>query len=286
MKPKVIVLGPKSGIGEAILFKLKKNCKNFNFFSVVRKPTVQSDVIFWDYQSDLPHDFRKSFLVINCARSDDFLYNINFNRILNEQLDSDTHFINFSSNCIFATPSNYFSKFFFKGDAYIREKLAIEKMSKVRSRNFILRPTIVTSESNWNNFIVNSQNAEYISTHKFNNESKIKIITTDEVAEFVNQLVLSNFKKTIPAEIFSNKILSIDFISNKIKISKTKNIYFDNSIKNFITAVLTSVLIPNFLVYRIQKIALKKNSEKNSKQTKFFNIQGMTRLYLFGDHTL
>ena len=87
MKPKVIVLGPKSGIGEAILFKLKKNCKNFNFFSVVRKPTVQSDEIFWDYQSDLPHDFRKSFLVINCARSDDFLYNINFNRILDSKED-------------------------------------------------------------------------------------------------------------------------------------------------------------------------------------------------------
>ena len=288
MNPKIIILGPNSGIGKVILAKLKKIFNNFKFIIVVRKEPLNADEIFWDYRSDLPECFRAAFLVINCARSDDYNHNIRFNKILNSQLSQETNFINFSSNCVFAKPSNYLSKLIFKGDAYIREKLLIEKISRNRLKNFILRPTIVTGESSWKEFKINIENARYVSAPKFNRSSKLKVITTEEVADFIVELIQSDFKKIIPKEMFTKKINTMDFIANEIHETKSRNIYFDNIIKNLITVFLTSIFLPNNIVFSLQKRIIKKSNPntQNLSHNKEFKIQGMTRLYLFGGHTL
>lgn len=287
MNPKIIILGSNGGIGKIILAKLKKNFNNFTFIKVVRNKPLNEDEIFWDYCSSLPECFQNAFLVINCARSHDYKHNIRFNKILNSQLSQETNIINFSSNCIFAKPSNSISKLIFKGDAYIREKLLIEKISRNRDKNFILRPTIVTGESSWQEFKINTESAKYVSVPKFNSSSTLKVITTEEVADFVIQLIQSDFKKIIPKEIFAKKINTVNFIANEIHQTKSRNIYFDNIIKNLFVVFLTSIFLPDNLVFRIQKNIINKSNSNTNNLTynKEFKIQGMTRLYLFGEHT-
>lgn len=285
MANKVIILGATGGIGKIISEKLNSEKFGFKIFKVVRYKPKANNEIFWDYQSSLPKEFDTAFLVINCARSYDFVHNIKFNKILLKQLKKNTYLINFSSNCIYAKPDNFLSRTIFRGDAYIREKLAIEKLSQKRKSTFILRPTIVTGESSWKDFLVSCDKVNTIFTPNKNKTSIIKIISSDEVGEFVKDLILSNFNIEVPKEIYTNKIDTNDFIFNKNKASRNSNIFFDSNLKNIFTIILTSIFIPNWLAFRLQLFVMSRSKTSNYLDSEILKIEGMTRLYLFGGHT-
>ncbi len=285
MKDKIIILGASGGIGKIIFQKLNKFKHRFEIKRVVRHKSSDEDEIFWDYQNKLPKEFSESFLVVNCARSDDFNYNINFNKLLVAELKKETNLINFSSNCIFAKPKNPFVRMIFTGDAYIREKFKVEEVTKKRSNTFIFRPTIVTGEKGWSEFLKTCSNAKAVHVPDKNANSVIKTISSDEVGEIILDFILNRFTNDIPVELYTKKIKTTSFIDKEtINIGNSRT-FFNNIFKNFLTIILTSIFIPDWLAFKLQLIAVRKLKSDLKIYPKTLLIEGMTRLYLFGNHT-
>jgi dTDP-4-dehydrorhamnose reductase len=284
---RICLLGPNSGIGKVILRYISE-LTDTKIIKVVRNITNNENEIFWDYQSSLPVSIVNADIVINCARSQDFSYNVKFNKILYKKLSRSTKFINFSSNCIYAKPNYRLSNLLFKGDAYIREKKAIEKMN-TSPNHYLIRPTIVTGESNWNIFLSNVKDAKHVILPNNCKKSILKITTTECVAMAVFDLINNNFPNQTESELYTQKITINEFLLNKVIFSNSNAIYFENYLKNLLLHILTSRFMPTFLVFRLQTLLIKGNTRnqsnnkcKNLEQT----IEGMTRLYLCGKHTL
>ena len=285
MKNKLIILGASGGIGRIILRKLDRLTDQYDIYKVVRDKPNKNTEIFWDYKTNIPDIFKHAHLVINCARGNDFKNNIKFNKILITQLQKNTHLINFSSNCIYAKPNNFFTRLFFKGDAYIREKQQIEKISKNKLKNYILRPTIVPGESGWHDFLGICKKAKTVQAPDKNFNSSVKIISSDEVAEFIIDLIHNDFTSEIPDELYTSRVKSNKFINNIIETTNNANTFFDDKVKNFFTFILTSIFIPDWLVFKVQLLLVSKTGIKMTQKSEDFKINGMTRLYLYGKHT-
>ncbi len=284
---KICLLGPNSGIGRAILNHIAEMPDTI-LIKVVRETATDDKEIFWDYTSCPPDAIVNSDIVINCARSKDFAYNVRFNLILYKSLSQTTKFINFSSNCIYARPNGWFSNFLFAGDAYIREKKAIEKMN-ISSNHFLIRPSIVLGESSWNLFLSIIKDAQKVFVPSYADTAFLKVITTEEVAVAVRDLIKGNFAKQFEGEFYSKTVTIQEFLDKEITFSDSKTVFFDSAIKNLLLHFLTARFLPTPIVFHLQRLLIKGNTKAHPKEVSGnldFTIEGMTRLYLCGKHTL
>ena len=201
---RICLLGPNSGIGKVILKHIAE-LPDTTITKVVRQRSTDENEVFWDYASCPPDAIVNADIVINCARSKDFAYNVRFNAILYKSLSQTTKFINFSSNCIYARPNGWFANLLFAGDAYIREKKAVEKMN-TSPNHLLIRPTIVVGESSWDAFLSNVKAAQKVFVPSYAKSSKLKIITTEEVALAVRDLIRDNFAKQFEGELYTKTL--------------------------------------------------------------------------------
>ena len=281
----VILLGSNGALGSSVCKLLSQN-SDINLLTVSRKKYLEKkNTIFWDYQSDVPREFLEADCIVNCARSSNFKLNTTFNQILVDSLPKSVKLINISSNSIYAKPNGIISNFFFKGDAYIREKKLIENYSKNKNNIVILRPTIVTDEGGWKSFLdLCASSNQIICPHNGNN-SKIKIIKRRQVAEIIEKCIFNCTK--VEDELYDSIIPVAELIDKDLFDQKNKNNYFNNILKNFLLSILSCWIMPDKLVFYLQKIMINNNatSQKSSIKKSDLVIEGMTRLYLFGKHT-
>lgn len=283
---KIVVLGATGALGSAVVERLSSE-ENVQLVKVSRATCEDSpDTILWNYKSPLPDKIRDADVVINCARSDWYNDNISFNRILCRDLPLSCKFLNVSSNCVFAKPRSYVMRLLFKGDAYIREKKAIERLTAARGNSLIFRPTIVVDEGGWAQFLKTVRNSETVTSPFDSNQSVVKVITRAGVADNILSSLLDNIK--IESEIFDTEMSVRELLGKKVVILGRKNTYFDSLLKNFLLSLLCSRFVPDAVVFRAQKIILERNSGHASSTDCIpkYNVEGMTRLYLFGKHTL
>lgn len=284
---KICLLGTSSGIGKVIL-KYISALPNTSITKVVRQRPTGEHEVFWDYTSYPPNEIINADIVINCARSLDFTYNVRFNSILYKSLSQTTKFINFSSNCIYARPNGWLANLLFTGDAYIREKKAVEKMN-TSPNHFLIRPTIVVGESSWDTFLCNVKGAQQIVVPSYAQSSQLKVITTNEVALAVLELIKNNFSKQCERELYTKIVPIHEFLNNQVNFSNSKTVFFDNPFKNLLLHILTARFLSSSIVYRLQSLLINgKPKAKPNEICKDFDltIEGMTRLYLCGKHTL
>lgn len=282
----VIILGGSGALGSCLAKILSEN-SNLKLYHVVRnkKLVVKDNIIYWDYMSKIPIEFLKVDVIVNCARSENFNFNLRFNKNLIDALPKSIRLINISSNAVFAKPNGFFSNFIFRGDAYIREKKLIEKYSISKRNVLILRPTIVTDEGGWRLFFDLCKSSKKTIGPIQGKFSKVKITKRYHVARQIEACILGNEK-------FSEEIYeSIDEIKNVIgsnlEFNNNSNNYFENNFKNLLLVILSSWILPNKLVFYFQNIMIKKSKNVIQSRRKYDNfvIEGMTRLYLFGSHT-
>ena len=282
---KVLLLGASGGLGSSVYSELCES-RLVNVIKVVRDNTlVEKNDIYWDFKSTPPELFNTADVVINCARSPDYQFNIRFNKLLCDSLDKNICLINISSNCVLAKPRKDIFSSFFKGDAYIREKKSIEKISFARKNTVCLRPAVVLDEGSWLDFFNNWRSSNNVIVPSKCAGSRIKTITRSSVAKKILQASLN--KRNQNSDEMYDDILSLErLIGTGVSQSKNGNNYFDSLVKDLSLSILNSYLMPDWLVYIMQR-RLVGSTKPHSSITKFdsFSIQGMTRLYLFGDHT-
>ena len=280
----VVILGGNGALGSSVVERLKKN-SSISLTIVVRdKALFTEKTIFWDYRSCIPEQLKKADVVINCARSDDFAFNVAFNRNLLRSLPCRVKLINISSNAVFAQPNGLFSRILFKGDAYIREKKLIEKYSSNRSNTSILRPTVVIDEGGWKTFFSLCRFADQVVAPAGGQESRIKITRREHVARTIENCIFGN--QNVPSELFES-IEAVNAVTGcEMVYSKSSLNYFDSAIKNVLLIFLSSWVLPDRLAFMLQNAILSRSAQANSN-VKFstLRIDGMTRLYLFGGHT-
>ena len=280
----VVILGSNGALGRSVVERLKKNSKISLTLVIRDKALITEKTIFWDYRSCIPEQLKKADVVVNCARSDDFAFNVAFNRNLVRSLPCSVKLINISSNAVFAQPNGLFSRILFKGDAYIREKKLIEKYSSNRSNTSILRPTVVIDEGGWKTFFSLCRFADQVVAPAGGQESRIKITRREHVARTIENCIFGN--QNVPSELFES-IEAINAVTGcEIVYGKNSFNYFDSAIKNFLLIFLSSWFIPDRLAFMLQNAILSRSTQANSN-VKFSKliIDGMTRLYLFGGHT-
>ncbi len=280
----VIVLGGNGALGRSVMGLLGVNSK-INLNVVVRDKMLCSErMIFWDYISPLPEQLRDADVLVNCARSNNFAANVAFNKILIRTLPPSVRLINISSNAVFAKPNGFLSRWLFKGDAYIREKKLIEKESLNRDNTIILRPTVVTDEGGWKAFFILCKSAGRIIGPIGGENSRVKVTKRDHIAKSIENCILS--MQDVPKEMFESFEPVGKVIGQEIVFCAKSYNFFNNSIKNVLTIILSSWLVPDRVTFFIQNVIL--NRTKSSDSSVGYSevvIEGMTRLYLFGDHT-
>ena len=282
---KVLLLGATGGLGSAVYKELCKT-REASVIKVVRDTAlIEEESVFWNFTSKPPEIFNRVDVVINCARSSDYQFNISFNKFLCDFLHTNVRLINISSNCVLAKPRSDFFSYFFRGDAYIREKKSIEKMSFGRKNITCLRPSIVLDEGGWQDFLHKCSLSDKVVIPCINAGSKLKIITRQSVAQHVVDASL-NGVKTLSDEMYDEIMNFEKLIRRKASYSKNVNNYFESFLKNILLGILNSFFMPDWLVYKLQSRLLsdKKNNDVKSDGEDIL-VEGMTRLYLFGEHT-
>jgi hypothetical protein len=280
----VIVLGGNGALGRSVMGLLGVNSK-INLYVVVRDKMLCSDrMIFWDYNSTLPEQLRETDVLVNCARSNNFAANVAFNKILIRSLPPSVRLINISSNAVFAKPNGLLSRWLFKGDAYIREKKLIERESLNRGNTLILRPTVVTDEGGWKAFFISCKSADRIVGPVGGENSRVKVTKRDHIAKTIENCILSN--QDVPKELFESLSPVSMVIGREIVFRDNSYNFFNSFIKNVLLIILSSWLVPDRVTFFIQNAILNRTESSNldSGESELV-IEGMTRLYLFGDHT-
>ena len=280
----VVILGRNGALGSSVAELLGRNSKIRLSFVVRDQADCAEDKIFWDYRSSVPEQLKRADVVVICARSEDFSFNVSFNHILIRSLPSSVKLISTSSNAVFAKPNGSLLRWIFKGDAYIREKLSIEKYSSQRDNMVTLRPTIVIDEGAWRSFFLSCKSADRVIAPSRGDRSRIKITTRAHIAQTVENCIFSN--EDLPPELFESIAPVDDVIGCQVVFGDNNSNFFDSTIKNILVIILSSWLIPDRVVFILQKAMLSRAelpaSNANPNQ---LVIEGMTRLYLFGDHT-
>ena len=280
----VIVLGGNGALGRSVMGLLGANSK-INLYVVVRDKMLCSDrMIFWDYNSTLPEQLREADVLVNCARSKNFAANVAFHKILIRTLPPSVRLINISSNAVFAKPNGLLSRWFFKGDAYIIEKKLIERESLNRDNTLILRPTVVTDEGGWRSFFISCKSAGRIIGPVGGENSRVKVTKRDHIAKTIENCILSN--QDVPKELFEFLAPVSTVIGREIVFRENSYNFFNSFIKNVLLIILSSWLVPDKVTFFIQNAILNRTESSNldSGESELV-IEGMTRLYLFGDHT-
>lgn len=279
----VVLLGPGSGIGRRILQKLQED-QGVRVTCVVRDRGEEGQGrAFWDFASPLPRPLLEADVVINCARSPNYAFNVVFNRRLYRELPPSVLFINFSSNCIYAKPRNGFARWLFKGDGYIREKKAIERAASARSRSVLLRPTIVAEEGGWARFLAQVRQAPKVTAPSYARSALVKVISADSVAHEVLRCLQHEGHRP-PRELFAEVVPLVDFLGVDARWDGRSRTYFESALKNLLLHLLNAWILPDALVYALQG-RLPQGAGRAPGEPRPFVIDGMTRLYLSGEQT-
>jgi len=280
----VTILGGNGALGYSVVELLKKNPKIVLKFVVRDKALSAQNTVLWDYCSTLPQQLRETDVVVNCARSTNFGANVAFNKILIRSLPPSVRLINISSNAVFAKPNGRLSRWLFKGDAYIREKKLIERESLNRDNTLILRPTVVTDEGGWKSFFISCKSAGRIIGPVGGENSRVKVTKRDYIARTIENSILSN--QYVAKELFESHAPVGTVIGREIVFGENSYNFFNSSIKNILLIILSSWLVPDSVTFFIQNAILTRTESSDSDAgDSELVIEGMTRLYLFGDHT-
>jgi len=281
---KVALLGATGALGRRVLARLQAE-PGFTVIPVVRTPLDQEPpgAIFWDFQAPLPKALRTVDAVVNCARSGNFAFNVAFNRRLYEGLPGRIRLVNFSSNCVFARPRAALHRFFFRGDGYIREKQAVERMARGRPGSFLLRPTVVPDEGGWVAFLEAGRRAAKIAAPRSARDARIKIVGAETVADRVIQCLKPD-PPALPEELWTERVTPEALLGRDVAWEASGRTYFDNPLKNALLALLNSWLLPDQLVFWLQgRVSARPRSVGAAPDV--LVIGAMTRLYLFGAQT-
>ena len=280
----VVILGGNGALGCSVAELLEKNPKITLTFVVRDETPSAKDMVFWDYRSSIPEQLKRADVVVNCARSKDFAFNVAFNRTLVRSVPASTKLINISSNAVFAKPNGPLQRWLFRGDAYIREKKRIEKYSLDRDNMVILRPTVVTDEGGWKSFFMSCKSAGRAIAPAGGERSRIKVTRRAHIAKTVENCIFND--DNVPLELFES-IDPVDIVIGcQIVFGENNSNFFDSAIKNILLIIFNSWLVPDSVVFILQKAMLLRagSADPNAKSSQVV-IDGMTRLYLFGHHT-
>lgn len=284
---KVALLGSSGSLGARVYRRLLAR-GDIELMPVTRSVQADTGAIFWDFKSPLPEALRSADIVINCARSPDFSFNIRFNQLLYRNLPPAVRFINLSSNCIYARPSNRAEAFFFRGDAYIREKKAIEAMASGRPHSILLRPSVVRDEGGWKQFLSAVRSAERVVFPEDAETCRVRVIEAEDVAKAIENFLVASSSTGPVGEMATGRPLLDSFISKAPSYTGSTHTYYDSWLKNIFLISLNSWLLPDFFVLRVQSLLPLRRKQKNSELpavTASLVVEGMTRLYLCGAHT-
>jgi hypothetical protein len=281
----VAVLGSTGTLGSSVVRKLSEYSE-FNVISVVRDRASNEGECYWDYSLPVPDDVLNANVVVNCARSISFSENIRITKVLCDELPDSTLFLNISSNCVSASPRSLFSKLLYKGDAYVREKRVLEKITLNRPDAIVLRPTIVPDEGGWRRFLQECTLATIINCPFDVQDSMVDISTRKFVGEEILRIILMEKPPSI-VDIVEKTISVRDFIQGPFTVNSCSNTFYDSFLKNVIASALCSILLPDCVAFKIQeRLQRRIKSDSRETPTSEIFIDGMTRLYLFGGHTL
>lgn len=280
----VVILGGNGVLGRSVAELLKKNAKITLTFVVRDEAVSAKGLVFWDYRSCIPEQLKRADVIVNCARSKDFAFNVAFNKILIRSVLPSTKFINISSNAVFAKPNGALQGLIFRGDAYVREKKCIESFSSYRKNIVTIRPAVVTDEGAWKSFFMSCKAASRVIAPAGGEMSRIKVARRAYIAKAVETCIFRD--ENVPLEVFESIDLVNSWIGSQIIFGAKKSNFFDSTLKNILLSIASSWFIPDRIVFMLQKAVVsgKRSRDKNGKLRQVV-IEGMTRLYLFGSHT-
>lgn len=282
MRTKVCILGSTGALGRKLTSELESQDR-FEVLKVVRDSSQikTSKTIYWNFKDALPHKILDCDFIINCARDRlDFQTNVNLNKLLINELGSTGKLILISSNCIYAKPNGRIAQFLFKGDAYIREKLLLEKHATNTKTN-ILRPTVVVDEGSWSKIIHNPK-IQTVVAPRSSQDSHIKIATAGHVSNVIIDLLKGTNSTAKSDEVFEEIVNIQTLFRNNVEFRLSNRNFFESHLKNFFATALCSAVLPDKWAFFLQRRLLPKSSDDSTQN---LTLTGMTRLYLCGKQT-
>lgn len=274
MKIKTIcILGSTGFVGSNIKEYLL--AQDFNVISVSSE--ISDKNIFWDYQCAPPKEIFQCDLIIDCARSTNPFENIRRTKIIVKNLPSKSKYLFFSSGAIFKKPKN---SFLFRGDDYIREKKILTQLLKNNEQVQIIYPDIILGPGGvWNNTINELENSTDACLPD-KGEIDTYIISISDLGSQITKAIRDG---TVTQRKFLvchkktqwNKIIQ----KENIKKMKNTNIYFNNPIKNLVTQIINSSIIPDSLNFSLMNMLRKRSLNKDVHIQDIYIPSAMTRFY-------
>lgn len=279
----IILLGAKGSLGSQVASLLGE--RDLSFVRVTRDPS-EDHGIYWDYRGPVPAEIVNADCIIHCARGPDFQSNISAVKALLGDVSPKTRIVLMGSNCVFAKPKSLLAQVFFAGDAYILEKRKIERLAKTRPNTILLRPTIVRDEGGWNAFLSQINHVDTVKLPRDSKGSRIKIIDSVDVAREILKQVVGSGSESVPDELYSDIVPLSEFLcSTSVVYDLSDNTYFEGFLKNVVVSLLCSVLVPFRVKAFIQQQLIKPRQPVANLGGGVLCVDGMTRLYLCGEHT-
>ena len=163
-------------------------------------------------------------------------------------------------------------------------KKYIEKLSLNRANTLILRPSIVVDEGGWLLFLKSCKFAGEVIAPAGGEVSHVRITKRVHVARTIESYIFGDLE--VPNELYESIDSVGEIIGRQLIYGNNSNNYFDNSIKNILMVILCSWAIPDRLAFIIQRFAVSRiRTTGSSNKSSELVVDGMTRLYLFGNHT-
>lgn len=269
---KIAILGSNGFIGRG----LQSHFNKFDFEVMPFSSKNINNAIQWDYKSKIPDKLFDNKIIIDCARSSNATENIRRVKRIIRNLPKKSFYIFFSSKAIKKSPKD--SLLPFRGDDYIREKKVLTNFLINKKNIVIVYPDIVLGQNgNWDKIVEKIISAEVIEMpNKGNND-----FSYIEINNLCNQIVSSIQDDSIFLKDWKLKSKKRNWksLTEKRVMEGSENLYFDSFLKNLVVSVLNSVLIPDFLNFKIMSFL--RNRENNfENQSSSFSPTGMTRFYM------
>lgn len=269
---KIAIIGSNGFIGR----ELRSHFNKFDFEVMSFSSKNLNNSLQWDYKTKIPDELFKNEIIIDCARSDNSIENIRRVKRIIKNLPKKSFYIFFSSQAIKKTPND--SILPFRGDDYIREKKVLTKFLSNKENIAIIYPDIVFGQNgNWSKVIDKITAAEVIEMpNKGNN-----YFNYIEINDLCNQIIRSIQDGSIFYEDWKliSKKRKWKSLTEKKVIQGSNNLYFNSFLKNLVVSILNSILIPDFLNFKIMSI-LRSKENNFENQSRSFSPSGMTRFYM------
>lgn len=284
MLNRIVIIG--SGlIGKNLYNYLKGSGLSVKLISS-RYDHSDDDVVYWDYCGEIPSVIVNADLVINAGRSKDRLGNISFVKRLLDIPNRSFKLLQFSSIAVLSCPKGWF-RFLYRGDAYVREKIAIEKLVRNAPDAHYIRPGVINElGSSWYSYFNDKNN--HMCVALLNSDACIDITSCSVINSYLS-MYISEGAICEAGEKLNSKVPINNIFTISILKAKTSNNFFDNSFKNFLFSIYVSKFIPDFLVFALDKVkskALNTSNESSNVDLPLIEgvatVDGMARVYLNG----